>query len=835
MILITIPGIFFLLALLCSTANGKDAPSHPSDDHPHPEDSKDLQGDPELQYAAGMKYLTGDGVPRDEQLAAIWLSQAALGGLRAALDAMASSELLPLIDWQSAIGELRDPELMYLLGRHFQSGISLAINHDLACYCYKRAADLGHREAAFELAECLWFGEGCEREEEAAFKWLAKAADKGSENARLALEVIGYSVFDNWEDLDQCSIDWQHSNGGAYQGTFNLKKHYEHTRTRAVAGEPAAMTELAWLSKYGYGVQADHAESDKWYELATDHGDPRGTFIWVTQAGSQHPLRQDFFNQAVKQLEERIAAGDLQAMYELARGYEICQGCINLQNLIGEEDIRSLYLKAAEAGNAHAQYKIGSMASYDNPFDQKPAYKWLLKAATQGHREAQFMLADHHDTLGLSHEDANTHSAGAAMHGHMIAQSYLAIRSDNAEQRRKWFMAGAYMNFYWGNEDDFSRFDFDDDLEKFKWMRRLARNVHVGAAAFIHRHELSAKASRLLRSAKAGNLASQYNLGLCYEFGWGLEPDYIEAFKWLREAALKGESRAQLELGHLFFLGIGIDRDANQAEYWWIKAAEQGDPQGILALKSMKAYHQRMVLSEEELIHLPFAKELEQIFAIEVIQSHAERGDARAQYYYGKFKHDSVEIWEEYGSPMIFEYWGKFHNDQLEHTWFEAISWLRLASYQGFTNARLLLAKIYSHCSDIHTDRSIAEKVLCLFDGHETPVDCAIIGEALMDEYYWNPKIYGAPRNDCEVWIEDDKDAYFLPRFMKGITKNLPLAVKYLRQATQAGYPASMCALGRCYLDGEGIGKDVQEAVSWLKKAADEDHEGAQYTLESMS
>ena len=384
MILITIPGIFFLLALLCSTANGKDAPSHPSDDHPHPEDSKDLQGDPELQYAAGMKYLTGDGVPRDEQLEAVWLSKAVLGGLRAALDAMASSELLPLIDWQSAIGELRDPELMYLLGRHFQSGISLAINHDLACYCYKRAADLGHREAAFELAECLWFGEGCEREEEAAFKWLAKAADKGSENARLALEVIGYSVFDNWEDLDQCSIDWQHSNGGAYQGTFNLKKHYEHTRTRAVAGEPAAMTELAWLSKYGYGVQADHAESDKWYELATDHGDPRGTFIWVTQAGSQHPLRQDFFNQAVKQLEERIAAGDLQAMYELARGYEICQGCVNLQNLIGKEDIRSLYLKAAEAGNAHAQYKIGSMALYENPIDQKTAHCILLSKQGQG-------------------------------------------------------------------------------------------------------------------------------------------------------------------------------------------------------------------------------------------------------------------------------------------------------------------------------------------------------------------------------------------------------------------------------------------------------------------
>ena len=52
------------------------------------------------------------------------------------------------------------------------------------------------------------------------------------------------------------------------------------------------------------------------------------------------------------------------------------------------------YLKAAEQGHAEAQYDLGYCYYYGNGVKQsyKEAAKWLRKAAEQGHAEAQYNL-----------------------------------------------------------------------------------------------------------------------------------------------------------------------------------------------------------------------------------------------------------------------------------------------------------------------------------------------------------------------------------------------------------------------------------------------------------
>lgn len=48
-----------------------------------------------------------------------------------------------------------------------------------------------------------------------------------------------------------------------------------------------------------------------------------------------------------------------------------------------------------------------------------------------------------------------------------------------------------------------------------------------------------------LKAARQGDAEAQYNLGVCYRKGYGVEKDLTEAVKWLRKAADQGFAEAQ--------------------------------------------------------------------------------------------------------------------------------------------------------------------------------------------------------------------------------------------------------------------------------------------------
>jgi len=55
------------------------------------------------------------------------------------------------------------------------------------------------------------------------------------------------------------------------------------------------------------------------------------------------------------------------------------------------------------------------------------------------------------------------------------------------------------------------------------------------------------------------------------------EPKYDEAAVWYRKAADQGHSLAQFNLGVMYANGQGLDRDDVQAAIWFEKAARRGD------------------------------------------------------------------------------------------------------------------------------------------------------------------------------------------------------------------------------------------------------------------
>ena len=82
---------------------------------------------------------------------------------------------------------------------------------------------------------------------------------------------------------------------------------------------------------------------------------------------------------------------------------------------------------------------------------------------------------------------------------------------------------------------------------------------------------------RLMDEADAGNAISQYNLGLCYAEGNGVEVDLAEAVRWFRKAAEQGMPQAQFNLGLCLARGVGVAKNVVEGAMWLNSAAQQGN------------------------------------------------------------------------------------------------------------------------------------------------------------------------------------------------------------------------------------------------------------------
>jgi TPR repeat protein len=93
-------------------------------------------------------------------------------------------------------------------------------------------------------------------------------------------------------------------------------------------------------------------------------------------------------------------------------------------------------------------------------------------------------------------------------------------------------------------------------------------------------------------SAELGNAEAQYNLGLMYYNGQGVQQDYKETFKWYRLSAKQGNAKAlkwyrlsaeqgdvsaQYDLGVMYEEGRGVPKDFKEAVKWSKLAADQGN------------------------------------------------------------------------------------------------------------------------------------------------------------------------------------------------------------------------------------------------------------------
>jgi TPR repeat protein len=157
------------------------------------------------------------------------------------------------------------------------------------------------------------------------------------------------------------------------------------------------------------------------------------------------------------------------------------------------------FRKAADQGNADAQFKLGTM--YDSgqgvPRDYAEATKWFRKAAEQGAVAAQYNLGLMYSSgQGVPQDfiEAAKWYGKAAEQGHPEAQFNLGVCCEDG------------------------RGVLQDYLEAAKWYGRAAGQ---------------------------GLPAAQNNIGLMFQSGMGMSQNFIEAYRWYNLAAAQGDGDAK--------------------------------------------------------------------------------------------------------------------------------------------------------------------------------------------------------------------------------------------------------------------------------------------------
>ena len=270
----------------------------------------------------------------------------------------------------------------------------------------------------------------------------------------------------------------------------------------------------------------------------------------------------------------------------------------------------------------------------------------------------------------------------------------------------------------------------------------------------------------LTLKAKSGEAEAQNALGEAYYDGKGVTENLTEAVKWYKKAAFQENAKAQNNLGICYYYGNGVEEDRKEALKWYTRAAEQGNADAQNSLGYSYEYGEGVDKNLKE--------------AVKWYTKAAEQGLPLAQCNLG--------ICYEYGNGV---------EKNLEET----IKWYTKAANQEYAKAQYLLGKAYDKGEGVAKNDSEAMKWYLKAVKNNSP-------EAA---YY-----YGG------MLLEGNKQ--------KGITKNIPEGVKYLRKAADLKNLDAINSLVGAYyskMTGEndfGISKYLSYAdfVKYIKIVAEE-------------
>jgi TPR repeat protein len=148
-----------------------------------------------------------------------------------------------------------------------------------------------------------------------------------------------------------------------------------------------------------------------------------------------------------------------------------------------------------------------------------------------------------------------------------------ALRRANAGDVVAQFSLGSLL--YYGSKDT---------AQSVNWLRRAAAQLYAPAEfqlglmydfGFGVAQNDTEALGWYRQAARHGSAPGQRTIGDFYRKGRGVAVDLAEALRWYQRAAEADDIRAQYQLGDMYFNGTGIARDYSVAYFWFSIAAGQ--------------------------------------------------------------------------------------------------------------------------------------------------------------------------------------------------------------------------------------------------------------------
>ncbi|ASK26460.1 hypothetical protein BG910_00715 [Neisseria chenwenguii] len=437
----------------------------------------------------------------------------------------------------------------------------------------KRAVQAGHAEAAFQLAACMFAGNGIEADFAHGVKLLELAALKGHLYARYNLLQI------------------QAQQGAQTKDQF--------ARYLDLARQGLAEAQLWVMRAYSDGGAENEALA--WAEKAAAQGHPQAFYFLAHhyQYAAQPALQKarELYHQAAER-------GLTAAHWQLGLQYRYGQGVAQ------DAQRAAFHLKAAaENGLPQAQTALAEILL---PNDAEQALHWFQTASDAGSSDADAALAEIY-LLGKhvprDAEKARLLAERAAESGHsdglrLLGDIYrygLGVETD-AEKARQYYRKAAdagniaaYQKLLsdsaLNNQSDYSETKAAAlKLQQAEALYQQANAAHYG---LMQQQNYAEALSFYRKAAQLGHRKAQTNLGMMYYSAQGVAQDYAQAAQWFEAAALQGDTMAQYNLACLHFHGMGVPRNAETACTWLQRAINGGhserDTLGALLAEWKKA------------------------------------------------------------------------------------------------------------------------------------------------------------------------------------------------------------------------------------------------------
>lgn len=330
-----------------------------------------------------------------------------------------------------------------------------------------------------------------------------------------------------------------------------------------------------------------------------------------------------------------------------------------------------------------------------------------------------------------------------------------------------------------------------DFSKAFDYARKAAEQGYIDAFAHLgvfyqmgHGVEKNVETGfqYFMKAAEQGDVIAQNNVAFCYLKGLGTTQSETLAIEWFQKAALQGENDAQLFLASVYREGThGVKRDPDKAAEYYRMAAEQGNAVAQCELANYEAtvrhnmaqavqwYQRAAAQGDDEALEKLGSCYLagqgvpqDGARGVELMRQAADKGNLEAQ--------------TKMGDLYLL---GSFFPKDLP----KAVLWYEKAANAGYAEAQNHLGAAYLN-GFLPLDLARGKYWIEQSAAQDDPV-----GQVLLGCIYLN-----TPPRDAARGFE-----LFL-------------------NAARQGNPSAQTCTGFCYWHGIGTGKDLDEAIAWLRK-----------------